>query len=299
IAVEYEPAYSGELNPAVESVIVHLFKRGSRVITVSSSPAGAGLAQMMLAQAAGEVGEKQEGTHYLNLGYIPGGVIGLQQFASDPTGTIQSDFTGVPDPFKRDVLSGFASIDQFSMIIVASGAPEQVQGWIEQVQVRPTMQGKMAAITSAAAEPLLKPYTTGDSPAISAMLSGFGGAAQYDLASQRKTGGQWAASWLSFGFGLMAGAGVLTLGAAWSVFAVLTSKKPATARASARAAARAASVAVPVAAAATVVVAEEAPRPQKAKSAKAAKRKVKTPAKAKRGKSSGPVPSARPRMRKV
>lgn len=236
LAVDYDPAFSGELNPAVNSVMVHLMKHGAHVITVSTSPAGAGIAQMLLTDPAfvreADLANDAEGKQYLNLGFIPGTAAGLRQFATDPTGTIKADYYGNDEPFKRDVLVGFESFDNINLVIVATASADTLRTWIE--QVGPTKR-PMAAITSASVAPLAAPYTTGSKPQLLALVSGLSGALEYDTVSQRTSdkADVLAREWSAFGLSLYASAGILVLGALASLVSIFM-RRPAQAKAAAR-----------------------------------------------------------------
>ncbi|MEK7311300.1 MAG: hypothetical protein AAB382_04955, partial [Chloroflexota bacterium] len=227
VAFEYEPGYIGELNPGVASVLVQLMKHGVSVAAVSTYPTGPRVAQNVLDEVAAEVGLTDGyGKNYINLGYIPGGVSGLQQFATDPTNTVTRDFRDGTDPWKGDVLKDFNELGKFNLIIVTSASADSVQRWIEQVK----RDGQpMAAVTSAAAEPLVAPYASGDNPQLTALVSGLSGAIGYDEATQRKSdaAAQTAVRWSSYAFGLYTSAGALAVGAVFSTAALILASRTA------------------------------------------------------------------------
>ena len=222
VAIEYEPAQSGELNPAVESVLAHLFKHGMRVVTVSTSPTGAGIVDDLLIEAAKEAGGKERDKDYRNLGFIPGGPVGIRQFALNPVATLRTDFAGKDNPF--EYLAGVNTIGNFQMVIVVSATVEGAQNWIQQA---PSINS-LTLISSAAAEPLLEPYTRGTPPQVKALWSGLSGALQYNEVSQRDPGksNQVAIRWVSFAYGLYTIVGLLVMGSLIGGVAVLLSRRP-------------------------------------------------------------------------
>jgi len=227
IAFEYEPAYTGELNPIIESVLAHLMKRGARIAAVSTYPTGALIAQNVMDRVAAESGVAEGyGKSYINLGYIPGGATGLQHFATAPTATILRDFSGGEKPFEREALTGFTGLENFDLIIVVSASHDDAQRWIGQVK----REGQpMSAITSAAAEPLVAPFTGGDTPPITGLVSGLAGAIGYDRATGRasESAAQAAIRWNSFAISLHASAAILVGGALLSVFALIGQRRTA------------------------------------------------------------------------
>jgi len=227
VAVEYEPGNRGELDPAVESVLVHLLQKHVRVAVVSSSPTGAGVADDLIKSAALEVGGLEAGKDFINLGFIAGGPAGLRQFALSPFASIHSDFSGNAETLKN--WGDLASLPKASLIIVASGSADGIQNWLQQVQPQLSVSPPFTAISSAAAEPLVEPYAEGNPPQLAGMVSGLSGAIQYDTASKRDPAiaAQTSARWFSFGLGLNAIAGLLVLGAILSVVSMLLSRRPA------------------------------------------------------------------------
>jgi hypothetical protein len=231
VAVEYEPAYTGELNPAVESVLVHLLQHGMRVVTVSTSPMGAGIADELLVAAATEAGGKEPDKDYRNLGFIPGGPVGIRQFALNPVATIPDDFAGKDQPF--EFLADFTGIQDPAMVVVASATADSAQNWIQQA---PGIKS-LTIISSAAAEPLLVPYTQGNPAQVKALLSGLSSALQYNDLSGRSSPEveRVANRWTSYGYGLYTIAGLLTLGSLVGVAVVLVNRRPKKAKKGAKA----------------------------------------------------------------
>lgn len=227
VAFEYEPGYTGELNPGVASVLAQLMRHDVRIAAVSTYPTGPRVAQNVLDEVAAEVGVTGGyGRNYINLGYIPGGVSGLQQFVTDPTNAVTRDFRDGTDPWKGDVLKDFNELGKFDLIIIASASADSVQRWIEQVK----RDGQpMAAITSAAAEPLVAPYASGDNRQLTGLVSGLSGAIGYDEATERKSdaAAQTAVRWSSYAFGLYTSAGALVVGAVFSTAALILASRTA------------------------------------------------------------------------
>ncbi len=223
VALDYEVGYSSELNPAMEAVLVNLLRRNVRVAMVSSSPLGAVMAQEILTRAVREVeierGVKDTrfaddyGKKFIHLGYIPGGVIGLQNFVSSPQETVTTDFVQgkslwTDQTLLKDLKSG---VGDFGLIVVAASSAETAQGWIEQVGA--LTKGKIAAITSASSAPLLYPYYSNKQ--LLGMLTGMPDAIAYNKTANRKT--TVGERWQGYALGVNAVSGILVLGALISV----------------------------------------------------------------------------------
>lgn len=197
VAFEYEPGSTGELNPGAEAVIAHLLRRGVPVAVTSTSPAGAGVAQEVLNRMATQAGLAPEdaGQKYFILPdivpYIPGGASGLQQFALElPAHAIKAGYSN------------------FSLIIVATASAESAQAWIEQVQ--PVAKVRLAAIASAAAEPMLYPYYQGGQKQLVGLVSGLAGGLLY---AGKSSGAVLVEAWSAYAYGLNTAGAILTLGA--------------------------------------------------------------------------------------
>ena len=205
IAFEYEPGSTGELNPGVKAVIAHLLRRGVPVAVTSTLPAGFGVAQEVLKEAADQAGlaPEDEGKKYFNLPYIAGGASGLQQFA-----------------LKLPVEATARGYANFSLIIVATSSAESAQAWIEQVQ--PVAKVKLAAVASAAAEPMLYPYYQGEQKQLAGLVSGLAGGLLY---AAMPGGAVPVEAWSAYAYGLNAASAILALGAFVGVVMVLLTRR--------------------------------------------------------------------------
>ncbi|MBI3177813.1 MAG: hypothetical protein HYZ35_07470, partial [Chloroflexi bacterium] len=231
VAFEYDPASAGELNPGVQAMLTQLMRAGVRVAAISTRPAGVGVAQEALDEAAAETGAADRyGEAFINLGYLPGGIIGLQQFAAAPQQSILFDYRQTGSPWARPWLNGVNSVRDFSLVVVAAASAESAQAWLEQVQ--PSTGVPLAAIASAAAEPLLYPYYQSNPPQLSGLVSGWAEAAAYDNATGRAAllAGRdpaLALRWPSYALGLLASGLIIAIGAVVSTALILSERRPA------------------------------------------------------------------------
>jgi hypothetical protein len=192
IAFDYDSTQRGELDPAAQAIVAQLLRRNVPVMAVSTKLNGAGIAQAVMQTAAAQVGASfnftyTEGFHYLNLGYIPGGPVGLAQFANAPRTVIANDFnrqypsayplweTAIP-------ISRVQSLKDFGVVVVLADSPEAVRAWVEQA-LPAAPQHTLIVAVSAAAEPMVRPYAEGAAPAIDGLLSGIFDATRYTLQS--------------------------------------------------------------------------------------------------------------------
>ncbi len=211
VAFEYEPGSIGELNPGVEAVIAHLLRRGVPVAVTSTSPAGAGVAQEVLNEAAtqADLSPEDAGKKYFVLPdvvpYIPGGASGLQQFALQlPAHAIKAGYS------------------KFNLIIVATASAESAQAWIEQVQ--PATKVRLAAVASAAAEPMLYPYYQSEQKQLVGLVSGLAGGLLY---AAKSSGAVPVEAWSAYAYGWNTTGAILTLGALIGAVMVLLTRREA------------------------------------------------------------------------
>ena len=206
VAFDYDPAQAGELNPLAQALLSHLERHGVPVVGLSTSPAGAALGETLLNQT---FVSGRYGTHYLNLGYLPGGPIGILQLADGPRSVFTTDFRGtypsegetpILTVWDAPILKGTRQLSDFSMIVLISATPDTVRTWVEQTQSR-APKPRLVAAVSAGAEPLVRPYY--ESKQLQGLLSGILGAAQYE--KQSGVGGQASGElWDALGWGMLA-----------------------------------------------------------------------------------------------
>jgi len=182
VAFDYEAAFSGEIRPMAINVIEHLKQKSATIAAVSIVPAGPILAEDVYAAATpgNTLLQQTDQGEFINLGYLPGGLVSLREFALQPvqasTYGLQSAADGL-SPWSQPALQGISRLSDFSMVIVISDSLETGRAWIEQVQ--PTL-GKipLLLVTSAQAGPMLNPYLF--SGQANGVISGFPGNLVYE-----------------------------------------------------------------------------------------------------------------------
>jgi hypothetical protein len=232
VAFDYEPAQQGELSPGAQAIVRQLLNQGVPVVAVSARPAGAAVGQQVLEQTATELADETQqaltyGMDYLNLGFLPGGPVGLAQFASGPRGAFQSDFTGAlgsGEVWQAPALTGVQALSDFGLIVLVTDTPQATRAWVEQVQQH-APQVKMVAVVSASAEPLVRPYAQGsDDPQLDGVVAGLAGAARYE--QHAGLPGTASERWPALGGGLLAAALIIAAGnLVFGVFGLVRRKR--------------------------------------------------------------------------
>lgn len=132
VAVDYEASRAGEIEAAAAPLFDNmLLLKHPRLTFVSSNESGAILAErLMNGPLAFHV---QNGVSYLNLGYLPGGQMGIRAFAQDPVNVAPSDVNGQP-AWTSPVVQDVTSLSQFALIILLTDDADAARSWVEQTE---------------------------------------------------------------------------------------------------------------------------------------------------------------------
>lgn len=189
----YDPATAGEMDLLALPMVSHLLERQGRPVLISLLPNGLATAQRLFTQALAElpaqstpVGGLLGVDRYLEGGYLPGGAAALTLLAQFPATAL----IGHTD--RTAFMLGPLVTQRPALAIVVAAQAEDVQQWLEQVQ--PLAPSPVVAFTSAAADPLLRPYLA--SGQLHGLVSGFDGAATYQQLRTRAVPGIWEGRWL-------------------------------------------------------------------------------------------------------
>ncbi len=210
LAVEYEPGFSGELQLAAGPVIQHLGARNTRLTLISTSPSGPVLAENLLRSTAAT-----QSLRISNLGFLPGGTAGLQEFASQPRLATQYGLDGTP-AWGSNALEGVEGLSNFGAVIVLTENAETARAWIEQVQPR-LGSVPLLMVVSAQAAPMVQPYL--DSGQVQGLVSGMSGGTMYAQISSQT--GRWLDYWDAYQFGIFTAIAFILLGAVIQIISTL------------------------------------------------------------------------------
>lgn len=213
VAFDYEAGYAGEMDAAASAVIGHLMNRGTILALVSTSATGPALAERFINQLNQEPERLNNPfTNYVNLGYIPGGTIGLHGLTQDLHNTLPYDLNGV-DVWVSTALRSVDDLAGFSMVLILTSDPETGRAWIEQAGPMLTQNSTvLAMITSAQAAPLVQPYFAGNPQLVDALIAGMTGGGTYE--NRLNTSGPARQAWDAYSLGLLAAVLIILLGTA-------------------------------------------------------------------------------------
>lgn len=168
----YDPATAGELDLAVEPVLRHLEAKDNQILLASTLPFGPATARDMLSRVQ-DVALRTESNVEISLGYLPGGAAVLPLLGQERQAAT------APDQVRNSAL-----LDRnLDLVLIVSAQAEEVQHWLEQGQ--PLNQTRAIAVTSASADPYLRPYF--DSKQLAGLVSGFDGGISYQRRLDQST----------------------------------------------------------------------------------------------------------------
>lgn len=212
---DYEPSTVGEMEATGASLLDHLLLlRHPRLALISTSPTGAALAERFMSKSLAErTRDYQRGVQYVDLGYLPGGLTGVYDFAQSPTTTVVAgaDSSAV---WASPVLQKVTNLSDFAAVIVLTDSAEAGRTWIEQTQL---FRGNtmMIMVSSAQAGPMLIPYA--DSGQLNGLVAGINGAAGTEQVNGNLPGFV-RRYWDAYSLGLLMAVILILLGGVWSLW---------------------------------------------------------------------------------
>jgi hypothetical protein len=180
MAFDYEAGFSGEMNIAISNVITQLMDKGVYFTLVATTPSGPALAESMIKSASSSLaGTSGSYSNYTDLGYIPGGTMGLLGLASSPRSILPYSLDGY-NVWAGAPLNAILSIKDFSAVIVMTNDPDTARNWIEQVGSKLQEAGTpLLIVTSSQAEPLIRPYYEATPAQVQGLIAGLAGGVAY------------------------------------------------------------------------------------------------------------------------
>ena len=209
LAFDYEAGFSGEMNQAVSTLVTQLMIKGVYMTLVTTTPSGPALAESLINTSTGLEGEPGSYSYYTDLGYIPGGTLGLLGLAISPKTVLPYSLDGI-NVWAIAPLNSISTINDFSAVIVMTNDPDIARSWIEQVGPVLKMDGTpLLIVTSSQAEPLILPYYAATPSQVQGLLAGLAGG----LAYSRTVGNiQQNGVWDAFSIGITASVLIILVG---------------------------------------------------------------------------------------
>jgi hypothetical protein len=208
-------------------VLQRIMTRELRIAAISTQPTGPvlaeGLKEAVIARDLTLQERYASRDWFINMGYLPGEIVSLQEFAQNPKQAVKFGIsTGLENRPVWDsaVLLRVNKLSDFAVVVLFTDTIESGRTWIEQIQ--PSLAGvPLLVVTSAQAAPMLQPYI--QSGQVQAMISGLGDGLAYEenlaLPDEDRS-----AFWLSNQFGIAAIVFIILVGALVEGISSLTSR---------------------------------------------------------------------------
>jgi len=181
VAAHFEAGLAGEIDWTAQPVLKQLVSRGIPLALTSTNVQGFTVLQDMVAQAIGNDPVYSMDVNVMNLGYLPGGSIGMGALVNDPLKTLP--FTTDLQPVGESAVFGaLNSLSDLGALIILTDNPEFARIWVEQVDGGNAGLPILAVVSSQAA-PLVQPYFA--SGQINGYISGMSGALFYEMLTMR------------------------------------------------------------------------------------------------------------------
>jgi hypothetical protein len=143
---------------------------------VTTNPSGSALAESMVQNSAQLSGTN---SNYANLGYIPGGTMGLLGLATSPKAMLPYSLNG-DNVWANAPLNTVSSVADFNAVIVITNDADTARAWIEQVGPSLQMAGRpLLFVASSQAEPLILPYYEASPAQVQGLVAGLTGGLAY------------------------------------------------------------------------------------------------------------------------
>jgi hypothetical protein len=213
VAFDFEASRVGEMEAAAAPFFDQIILNSHPNLTfISTSEMGSLLAERFVSgPLAGHY--KNSDFNYLNLGYLPGGQLGIRAFAQNPRGISPLDM--YLQPAWASTPNELTSLSQLfmAMVLVTDNA-DSARAWIEQTT---SSRGNlpMVVITSAQAAPMIQPYF--ESQQVSGMVAGLYGGAVFEQ-KETATGTIKIARnyWDAYSFGMLLAMSLVLGGGLWN-----------------------------------------------------------------------------------
>ena len=194
----------GPMDAVAGALVKNLFDRNQTIVTLSTRLSGPLLADRLLLRT-GSINAIENGTDYLHLGYLSGGASAIQLFADSPRRSLVSGFR-LPEgletgqPWSAEILRKVNQVSDFSLIAVLTSGTENARMWVEQLHTR-LDNTPLVFVTTAGAEPIMRPYYESENPQIDGILTGLQSGRKYEVWNDQFSDAS--RLWNSFGMGIL------------------------------------------------------------------------------------------------
>jgi hypothetical protein len=212
VAVDYEASHVGEMEAAAAPLFDNLLLLKHPHLTfISTNETGSTLAEHFLTGVLGSH-NYQSGVSYANLGYLPGGQMGIHMFAQNPNISAPLDVTGQP-AWASAPLEDIVTLNQFNCMILITDNADAARVWVEQTE---GLRGDMPfiVISSAHAAAMIQPYY--ESGQVKGMVPGLYGGAIFEQYNAGRPGVA-RNYWDAYSIGMLMAMSLVLCGGLWNL----------------------------------------------------------------------------------
>lgn len=221
VAFDYEPSRAGEMEAAATPLLdqLLLLKR-ARFTLIATNETGSVLAERFISGPLAS--HQQSGMQYTNLGYLPGGQLGIRAFAQNPSVTSPFDIFGQP-AWASPTLQGVTALNQFTAMILITDNADAARVWVEQTQ---GLRGNIPflVVSSSQAAPMIQPYY--DTAQVTGIVPGLYGGAIFEQYNAGRPGVA-RNYWDAYSIGMLIAMALVLGGGLWNLGVSLRERREA------------------------------------------------------------------------
>jgi hypothetical protein len=213
VAFDYEASRAGEMEAAAAPLFDQLLLlKHPRLTLIATNETGSTLAERFVTGPLA-VHNYQSGVTYSNLGYLPGGQLGIRAFAQNPGVTTPFD-TSLQLAWTSPPLQGVAALNQFTAMILITDNADAARVWVEQTEsLRSDIP--FIVISSSQAAPMIQPYY--DSGQVNGIVPGLYGGAIFEQYNAGRPGTA-RSYWDAYSIGMLIAMSLVLGGGLWNLF---------------------------------------------------------------------------------
>jgi hypothetical protein len=209
VAFDYEPARAGEMEAAAAPVFDQLILlRHPHLVLISTSETGTMLGESFITGPMLAGHGYQRGNQYANLGYLPGGQMGIRAFTTTPFDAL------FKQAWNSGALKDVNSFVQFKAFIIVTDNADTARAWIEQTSFAHSAM-PVLVISSAQSAPMIQPYYA--SGQVNGMVNGLHGGAIFEQNNAGRPGTT-RIYWDAYSIGMLLAMALILGGGLWSLF---------------------------------------------------------------------------------
>lgn len=180
VVTDYHPSRAAEMEVAAAPMLDQMdLLRHPKLFFISTNEMGSALTERLLNLPA--LRDRYRGAgQFTNLGYLPGGELGVRAFVQNPLLTMPLDVTRNPAALQANI-----SAVQFVALVIMTDNAETAQVWIEQTAAL-GFPIPLVLISSAQAAPMMQPYYA--SGQVKGMINGLYGASIFEQNNANRPG---------------------------------------------------------------------------------------------------------------